>query len=75
MKTKQFTLKRKIKNLQEAIFMKCLDCTCCQPKEILLCTIQGCPLWELRPRETKGIYQLIKQLKQKNPELYEANKS
>lgn len=74
MKTKKIALKRKIKNLRTTIFMKCLDCTCCQPKEILLCEIQGCPLWEFRPKETNGLYTLINQLKQKNLGLYEANK-
>lgn len=74
MKTKQIFLKRKIKNLQEATFMKCLDCCCCQPKEIFLCEIRGCPLWDLRPEKLEGAYTLIRKLKQKNPDLYVAIK-
>lgn len=74
MKIKKLALKKEIKNLRQSIFMKCLDCCCCQIKEILLCEIQGCPLWKLRPKEGAGLYTLIKQLKQKNPQLYEANK-
>jgi len=74
MKTKKLALKKEIKNLQQSIFMKCLDCCCCQIKEILLCEIPGCPLWNFRPNEGKGLYTLINQLKQKNPQLYEANK-
>jgi len=72
MKTKKIALKKQIKYLQEIIFMKCLDCTCCQIKEIINCEIKGCPLWEKRPKEAKGLYTLIKTLRQKNPELYEA---
>ena len=75
MKTKKLILKKEIKYRDKAIFMKCLDCCCCQIKEILLCEIKGCPLWELRPKESRGLYTLIKQLKQKNLGLYEANES
>lgn len=74
MKTKKLTLKKEIKYRDQAIFMKCLDCCCCQIKEILLCEIPGCPLWNFRPNAGKGLYTLIKLLKQKNPQLYEANK-
>lgn len=70
MKIKKTDLKKKINILQEAIYSKCLDCTCCQPKEILLCEIQGCPLWEFRPIEKKGLQILIKRLKEKNPKFY-----
>ncbi|MFA6016799.1 MAG: hypothetical protein WC744_01795 [Patescibacteria group bacterium] len=70
MKTKKLVLKQQIKNLRQSIFMKCLDCTCCQPKEILLCEKNGCPLWNYRPKEGKGLHMLIDQLKQKNPDLY-----
>jgi len=70
MKTKKNNLKRQIKILRAAIFSKCLDCTCCQPKEILLCEIPGCPLF--RPKELAGLYSLTEKLKQKNPDLYEA---
>lgn len=74
MKTKKITLKREINKLHNLIFMKCLDCECCQIKEILRCDIKGCPLWEQRPFSAKGLYTLVKRLKQKNPGLYEANK-
>ena len=71
MKIKKVDLKKRIKLLQETAWMKCLDCTCCQPKEILICEIRGCPLWEFRPKEKRGLYTLIKRLKQKNLGLYE----
>ena len=66
MKTNKILLKKQIKHLQKLVFMKCLDCTCCQPREIILCKIKGCSLWEKRPLEAKGLYSLIKRLKQKN---------
>ena len=75
MKTNKISLKKQIKYLRDLISMKCLDCTCCQPKEIFLCEIKGCPLWEKRPIEATGLYTLIKRLKQNNIGLYEANKS
>ena len=74
MKTNKLSLKKEIKYRDEAIFMKCLDCCCCEIKEILLCNKPGCPLWELKPKKAKGLYALIKRLKQKNPEFYEAKK-
>ncbi len=74
MKTRKIALKKAIKNLRRSIFMKCLDCTCCQPKEIFLCEVPGCPLWNLRPKEGKGLLTLIDRLKQKNPDLYVAKK-
>lgn len=73
MKTNKLGLKKEIKYRDQAIFSKCLDCCCCQIKEILLCETQGCPLYELRPKEPKGLYTLIEKLKQKNPRLYVAN--
>lgn len=75
MKTNKLYLKKQIKHLQKLISMKCLDCTNCQPKEILLCEIKGCPLWEKRPIKANGLYTLIKRLKQNNPGLFVANKS
>ena len=72
MKTNKVSLKKQIRHLQDLISMKCLDCTCCQVKEIINCEITGCPLWEKRPLEAKGLYTLVKRLKQKNPDLYEA---
>lgn len=75
MKINKTTLKKQVTLLKSSIWMKCLDCTNCQPKEIILCEIDGCPLWNDRPLEAKGLYTLIKQLKQKNPRLFTANKS
>jgi len=72
MKIKKTDLKKKINTLQEVVYSKCLDCCCLQTKEILFCEIQGCPLWEHRPKQTKRLYTLIKRLKQKNIGLYEA---
>lgn len=74
MKTNKILLKKQIKNLRNLISMKCLDCTCCQIKEIIDCEINSCPLWEKRPTKAKGVYNLIKRLKEKNQGLYEANK-
>ena len=73
MKTKKLELKNQIKKLKNAIAMKCLDCVCCQPKEILKCQISGCPLWKERPKKLEGLYTLIKELKKKNIGFYEAN--
>lgn len=70
MRTKKNNLKKIIKILQAAIFSKCLDCTCCQSKEILLCEITGCPLYQFRPKELKGLHLLIEKLKKDNPGLY-----
>jgi len=33
---------------QRAIYLKCLDCSGCSPKEVTLCQIFDCPLWEFR---------------------------
>ena len=32
----------------KAIRAKCCDCSCYQWKEIELCTVRDCPLWEYR---------------------------
>lgn len=72
MKIKQVELKKQIKNLRTHIFMKCLECTNCQPKEILRCQSYECPLWKERPVEAKGLYTLIKRLRQNNNEFHEA---
>lgn len=74
MKIKHAELKKHIKNLRAHIFMKCLECTNCQPKEILHCQSYGCPLWEERPIEAKGLYTLIKRLRQKNNDVHVARK-
>lgn len=73
MRTKKNNLKKIIKILRSAIFSKCLDCTCCQPNEILLCNISGCPLFHFRPKELTGLYSLTEKLKQKNPGLFVVN--
>lgn len=70
MKTNKLNLKKEIKDLKKAIFKKCLDCVCCQPKEILRCEITGCSLWEKRPRELRGLYILAKQLRKQNLGFY-----
>ena len=72
MKTNKISLKKEIKHLHEAIFMKCLDCSCYQPTEIIDCKIKVCPLWEERPKETRGLYSLTKKLKQKSSRFFEA---
>lgn len=72
MKTKKLELKNQIKELKKIMAMKCLDCVCCQPKEIINCQIAGCPLWENRPKKLLGLYTLIKELKKKNLGFYEA---
>lgn len=74
MRTNKKGLKKEIKELKKAIFMKCLDCTCFQPKEIINCEISSCPLWKNRPREAKGLYILSKELKGKKDENFEAKK-
>ena len=74
MKTRKHELKNEIKTLKNAIAAKCLDCVCCQPKEIIRCQITGCPLWDKRPKELTGVYLLMKVLKEKNPGFFEAEK-
>ena len=39
-----------MKNLtpMKSIRLKCLDCTCNQPREIRLCPIENCPLYPYR---------------------------
>ena len=32
----------------KAIRAKCLDCCCCQHKEVRLCTVLRCPVWLYR---------------------------
>lgn len=72
MRTNKLALKNQIKDYKKAIAMKCLDCVNCQPTEILRCQITGCPLWNFRPKNMKGLYTLIKVLKKNNPSFYEA---
>lgn len=73
MKTNKLNLKKEIKSYKKIIAMKCLDCVCCQPKDVVNCEIITCPLWEKRPKELRGLYIYIKELKKKNLGFYEAN--
>ena len=49
-----------MKNLtpMKSIRLKCLDCTCNQPREIRLCPIENCPLYPYRmgKRPEQGNY-------------------
>lgn len=70
MKTDKISLKKEVRRLKEVIAMKCLDCVCCQPKEVIRCEIPDCPLWKERPKKLEGLYILVKKLKKKNPDFY-----
>lgn len=72
MKTTKLLLKQEIRNNRKKDCMKCLECSRFQIKEILLCEVPGCPLWEERPKEAKGLHTLVKQLRQKNNDVSEA---
>lgn len=72
MKTNKVSLKKQIKYLQSLISMKCLDCMCYQPKEIISCESNTCPLWQIRPKKKKGLYILAKKLKQINLSISES---
>ncbi len=37
------------KSLRKRINAKCFDCVCEQRTEITKCTIEECPLWDVRP--------------------------
>jgi hypothetical protein len=74
MKTRKIDLKNQIKELRKVIAMNCLDCVCCQPKEVLACEMNNCPAWQERPKEARGLYILVKELKKKNLGDYEAEK-
>jgi hypothetical protein len=73
MKTSKNNLKNTIRDLTDAITLKCIDCVCYQPKEILKCPIPSCPLWKLRPAKLRGTYILKKRLLRNNIKLSEAN--
>jgi hypothetical protein len=32
-----------------ALKLKCLECSCYQTREVRECTVDGCPLWPIRP--------------------------
>lgn len=74
MRTNKKGLKKQVNNLTKLIRMKCLECTCYQPKEIRLCEIRLCPLWKNRPVKSRGLYTLIKQMKKKETAFSEAEK-
>lgn len=74
MKTRKTDLKNRIHKLERAIAMNCLDCVCCHPLEVMACQITYCPLWQERPKKTIGLYTLVKQLKKKKMDFYEAEK-
>jgi len=74
MKTKKIDLKKQIKLLKKTIFLKCLECTNCQIREVTGCDTSGCPLWSERPIEAIGLHTLIKQLRIKETDIPEAKK-
>jgi len=74
MKNKKLVLRKEIKDLHKSITMKCLECSCFQIKDTLLCDVPRCPLWEIRPTKAEGLYTLIKQYRQKNLSSSQANK-
>jgi hypothetical protein len=37
-----------------AVKLKCLDCCCYQREEVRHCRAVTCPLWGIRPFQTKG---------------------
>lgn len=41
-----------IRTQMKAIRAKCLDCTCGEPKEVDLCPVEDCPLWDYRMGKT-----------------------
>ena len=41
------------KSMRYAINAKCYDCTCFQKREITLCVMTDCPLWNFRPYQEK----------------------
>lgn len=38
-------------SMKAAIKLKCLECCCHQPKEVILCNIKSCPLWSFLKRK------------------------
>ena len=57
-------------SLKAAVKLKCLDCSCFQPKEITLCQIRGCPLWTFRAYQGKKDQKIALALVQKEEETH-----
>jgi len=47
--------KKNPRSLRAAINAKCFDCCCFQRSEVKLCTAVDCPLYNLRPWQSKEI--------------------
>ncbi|MCP3933086.1 MAG: hypothetical protein GY705_28785 [Bacteroidetes bacterium] len=47
--------KRNPGSFKLAINAKCYDCCCGQKTEVKYCSVRGCPLYNLRPWQTKEI--------------------
>jgi hypothetical protein len=60
MKTNKKELKGEIRKLKRMIAGACLQCVCYQPKEVLRCEIQSCPLFAAKPASSAGLYTLAK---------------
>jgi len=43
-------LEKQIKELKEAIYLKCFECSCLQISEIINCPIKECSLYPFRPK-------------------------
>jgi hypothetical protein len=69
---KKIALKKQVAYLKEIINAKCLECSCYQPDEVVLCEITTCPLNKIRPTDKKGLYSLSRQLKRKKIKNFEA---
>ena len=57
-----------IKELKEAIYLKCLDCCCWQTSEPMKCPAKECSLYPFRPKTKVGrgnLYTKMMSLRQK----------
>jgi hypothetical protein len=63
MKTKKRDLKVRIKELQQSIKEKCIDCCCFQVTEVIHCEITDCPLYKDRPLSRIGLQGLAAKLR------------
>ena len=60
-------------NKSQAIKLKCLDCAGDSPKEVTLCHIVDCPLWQFRfgySTKDKRYKKRMEAAKRKYPEVY-----